>query len=110
MSDVECYKIIFEHIRSGQFQEIQEKLIEANLIDKFLWLIGSLPHFDNIEFTQRTDCNGDSDLVPNDTDRENNLDKLRTSAECGINYAGGNRCNLLFIETCLENIHQNENF
>lgn len=49
-TELDCLKSMFEMIRAGQIQQVQEELLKSNQVEKFLWLIGSEPHFDNIEF------------------------------------------------------------
>jgi hypothetical protein len=93
---------MFELLRAGKLTEVQNKLIGADKFDKFLWTLGSLPHYDNIEFQQRDDCDN---FVATDVDREQNIDVIYKRAK-ETSYAGGNRCNLLFIETCLAHIEQ----
>lgn len=40
-------------------------------------------------------------------DRESNLIKISKKADvCEESYAGGNRANLLFVETCLDHIQE----
>lgn len=40
-------------------------------------------------------------------DRESNLVKISKKADvCEESYAGGNRANLLFVETCLDHIQE----
>ena len=36
-------KALFELMRAGQMVEAQNKLIETNQIEKYLWLVGSIP-------------------------------------------------------------------
>jgi len=72
-------------------------------------LIGAQPHFDNINYLQRTDAES---LISTDFEREQNLDKINrraTDSDAASTYASGNRSNLLFVETCLEHIDQNLN-
>ena len=68
--------------------------------EKFLWLIGSLPHFDNICFKDESVI---SNLIGCDLEQSANCDKImKLAAECNQNYVTGNRTNLLFVQTCIE--------
>lgn len=100
---VQVLEHVFRLLRAGQILEAQHFLLEKNFSEQFLWLIGSLPHFDNIEFAQTLDCD---QLVHSDCDREQNFDKLSSAQDSGQFYASGNRSNLLFVETCLDHIQQ----
>ena len=94
-------------MRAGQDSEAQIDLQQKNGHEKFLWLIGSQPHFDNIEFEQTNEVD---DLIVSSSDRELNLDSLNRLEENteGTNYVGGNRTNLLFIDSCFEHIKQTD--
>ena len=48
-------KALFELMRAGQMVEAQNKLIETNQIEKYLWLVGSIPQFDNVSYTESCD-------------------------------------------------------
>ena len=48
-------KALFELMRAGQMAEAQKQLIATNQIEKYLWLVGSIPQFDNVCFTESCD-------------------------------------------------------
>jgi hypothetical protein len=48
--DLGCLVELFEYLRAGKLSEAQSSLSESEHYEKYLWLIGSLPHFDNISF------------------------------------------------------------
>ena len=77
IEDIHLLKAIFEYLKAGKNIEVQESLVQTGHHEKFLWLIGSQPHFDNIDFTQRLDCD---ELIPSDTDRECNIDLINKTA------------------------------
>jgi hypothetical protein len=57
---------LFELLRGGKVSDAQEELEEANQFEKYLWLMGSDPMFDNVESTQESSF---GDLLPNSVEK-----------------------------------------
>jgi hypothetical protein len=63
-------KSLFYLLRAGKTVEAQQILLEKNHHEKYLWLVGTIPQFDNVCYFEDIDY---KDLLPNDLDREHNL-------------------------------------
>jgi len=64
-------------------------LIQANQLEKYSWLCGTLPHFDNVFFDEDID---QGEHLPNDLDREQNLAYItETCKTANHNFSMGNR-------------------
>jgi regulator of sigma D len=69
-----------------------------------MWLVGGIPQFDNVCYYENVNT---GDLLPNNLEREQNLQSIRTMAsEEDSNIVTGNRHNLLFVQSALEHIKQ----
>ena len=68
-------------------------------------LFGGEPHFDNCEFSVSGDA---GDLITEDLQNERRIIQDKVKEKFGVsideNITFGNRMNLLFIETCLNEI------
>jgi len=53
-NELEIFKVLFDHLRGGKLQEVQQLLISLGSMDKYLQLIGNMPFFDNIQYEQQT--------------------------------------------------------
>ena len=116
--ELNLLRCILQHLRAGELQELQRFLYEAQHQDKYLFLLGNLPFFDNCKFQQQTQS-GDVFLHDANLDRYRHLDhvskQLRDIASEGAaggggkdtppgNVTVGNRCNMLFVEGCLDKV------
>jgi len=45
-------KALFILLRAGKHQEAQALLLQSSNLDKFLWLCGAIPQFDNICYAE----------------------------------------------------------
>jgi hypothetical protein len=77
-------------------------LLQVNQHEKYAWLCGAIPMFDNVAFEEDVE---QGSRIPNYLDREVNLANLKSTKE---NVVTGNRLNLMFVSTALEHIRQNE--
>lgn len=105
-ADHEILSAVFDHLRGGKLQEVQSFLNATRCDDKYLYLLGNLPFFDNCSYAQQTES-GDVFLNDLDLGRHNDLDRLTKKLGFGSddltdeNVCIGNRCNMLFVEGCL---------
>lgn len=77
----------------------QQLLLEANQAEKCLWLLGSIPLFDNVCYSEPENTGF---LINDYLERQSNLDLVHQEARTSeSNIVTGNRTNLLFIETSL---------
>ena len=102
-SDLRCLQAIFELLRAGNLKEAQSQLEQGNHFDKYLWLLGSQPMFDNIQYSETCEY---LDLIPTDIIREQSLPKIQKSQEEYEidNFVYGNRTNLMFVDSCFAHI------
>ena len=69
------------------------------------WVTGGNPYLDNCSFVDDDDC---GDLGDIDMERQDNQGLERTIAQSvNTNVQSGNRTNLLFIDTCLDQASEN---
>ena len=67
---MQVLKALFDMLRAGKFVEAQQALMEINQLEKYMWLVGAIPQFDNICYFEDIDYKA---LLPNDCERESNL-------------------------------------
>lgn len=97
---------LLKYLRAGKIVDAQNMLLETNHCEKFLWLCGSIPLFDNVSYSENV---AEGNNLPNDLDRELNLQHIGATSEAsGENVITGNRQNLMFVKTALDHIHANE--
>ena len=91
---------MFELLRGGKLIQAQKELDEANEFEKYMWLMGSEPLFDNSESVST--CQG---LLPVLQEHHDILEHVEMKATDGQTHVvTGNRTNLLFVQTCIEKI------
>ena len=77
--------------------------MESAQVEKCLWLLGSVPQFDNVCNQEPADYS--SFLINDNLERQSNVNLVHQGAHIsGTNIVTGNRTNLLFIETCLQHL------
>jgi len=78
---------------------------DVHCAQKYQWLVGSLPHFDNLRFAQQA---ASEDLFLHDAQLEKQISLQQASKQLGpgneANVILGNRMNLLFVETCISKV------
>ena len=99
---------VFDHLRGGRLQELQEFLTQANPL-KCAQLTGNAPFFDNLRHEQQQ-ISGDLFLPDQNIERQKVLDAASKSVlpdgKTNENVVLGNRTNLLFVEACLNRINE----
>ena len=91
---------VFELLRGGKLILAQKELEEVGEYEKYMWLMGSEPLFDNSESVST--CQG---LLPVLQEHHDILEHVeRRASEGQAHVVTGNRTNLLFVQTCIEKI------
>ena len=99
---------MFDFLRGGQLRECQEFLNQIHSNDKYLALIGNMPFFDNCNFSQQTESQ-DLFLGDRSVERQSNIsqiEKMLGEDSVRQNSTLGNRNNLIFVDSCLEELNQ----
>ena len=93
-------------MRAGKITEAQTELIEKDQIELYEQVAGGEPFIDNSNFVESDDF---GEFIPNENERASCIyDTSNQATSFANNVTCGNRTNLLFIDTCLEMIKENQ--
>ena len=92
-------------LRAGKIQEAQLKLIETNQIELYEYVSGGVPAFDNTSFVESDDF---GDFLPTGIENQSYNEAKKRADRFENNVVSGNRANLLFVDSCIQMIRENQ--